>query len=840
MKLKFINCLLAVAILGGAAQVLTSCKDNNEDMFAELKDNDRVLQNNIDALQTALNDLRAATDAKFEECKAACAAALAAHEAQNQQEFASINAQLSTLASQYATLSSQLGALENAVNGHFATVDAQILALQDALAALANSTEAKFADLQAKFNDLEPRVAANEAAIVAANAKIAANEAAINNINTLISTIQADLGNLANEVTIQGQSIAQLQNDLAALQADLTSVKNDLAALQGDVAANAAAISTLTAEVNRIDSEVSNLLGIVAQLQNRISSIVLQGTWNPIFGQLNLPVGVQSNVLLAYSGSNQYPTVKFPSVSMVNTYNGEEPCITNADLALLTSQGLQQVTFQEGEMLMNTENNYGDLGKIYFTVNPSNIDLTGKTFTLQNSRGQNSVVELQNVQPSDELLEFGYSRNAANGFYEADAKIFGNSTSLSQARFQGAGNFRDNVVETIKNFRDTKDFGNLAALGNLVYNQFNGFLPALGVAATWTEDGTAHTVLSNYGVAAAVFQPLSYRFANGTSLRTIPALPDLNNFEFNLATGSTDVAFDETFDLVGGGIDIHAPLHIVLSIYMDKLGCEIQGYPVLDGDGNQIGTTNLSFEVATMSQLSAGFKAALVAQIPSDATASVRTELLNAIDNLMVDVDASIDDNTNIVSVVQGLEETMQDVQDQVNGKIEKITNKISRFYDYAKTILNRVNKVLADPNHYLQPSLWVKSGNSVFHMSNTLAAPSTFKIEGGNSVLLVPTTYTGEIVTPAYRKVVAVTNVYKTDDLRFNAQATGSFFSQKCMDLVQAANSQQYMNTVFNGERRTLAFSFEGAQGYTYEILYSAIDYQGCASSQKYYVSVK
>ena len=96
--------------------------------------------------------------------------------------------------------------------------------------------------------------------------------------------------------------------------------------------------------------------------------------------------------------------------------------------------------------------------------------------------------------------------------------------------------------------------------------------------------------------------------------------------------------------------------------------------------------------------------------------------------------------------------------------------------------------------------------------------------------------TYTGEIVTPAFKKYVAVTNVYKSTDYKVNAQAGDA----KCKALAQAANAQQYMNEVVPGERRTIPFVYEGGEGYTYEIVYQALDYSGVTSTAKYYVAIK
>ena len=91
----------------------------------------------------------------------------------------------------------------------------------------------------------------------------------------------------------------------------------------------------------------------------------------------------------------------------------------------------------------------------------------------------------------------------------------------------------------------------------------------------------------------------------------------------------------------------------------------------------------------------------------------------------------------------------------------------------------------------------------------------------------MVPTSFNAEILVPAYKKFVAVTNVWDNN--------TGAEVASK---VATTNNNNANFNTVLEGNRYGVAFQAE--KGYTYEIFYSALDFSGKISQRKYYVTVK
>jgi hypothetical protein len=133
-----------------------------------------------------------------------------------------------------------------------------------------------------------------------------------------------------------------------------------------------------------------------------------------------------------------------------------------------------------------------------------------------------------------------------------------------------------------------------------------------------------------------------------------------------------------------------------------------------------------------------------------------------------------------------------------------------------------------------LQATL-VYEGNSgnYARVSSMKSAPTVFKVSGGNAIILHPTSLSAEIIAPAYKKFVGVTNVFKNSDLSKSAQGGDA----NCLAAAKSANSAKYIDEVIDGSR--YGVPFVGQAGYTYEIAYAALDFQGKVSMRKYYIRV-
>jgi hypothetical protein len=90
------------------------------------------------------------------------------------------------------------------------------------------------------------------------------------------------------------------------------------------------------------------------------------------------------------------------------------------------------------------------------------------------------------------------------------------------------------------------------------------------------------------------------------------------------------------------------------------------------------------------------------------------------------------------------------------------------------------------------------------------------------------------ELIVPIARKHVAVTDVF--DEGGYSAKKDGIY-----KDHVQAINNQNdEFNTVLDGTERMIAVDTSKMKsGYTYEIAYSVLDFEGNISTTKYYIKI-
>ena len=173
------------------------------------------------------------------------------------------------------------------------------------------------------------------------------------------------------------------------------------------------------------------------------------------------------------------------------------------------------------------------------------------------------------------------------------------------------------------------------------------------------------------------------------------------------------------------------------------------------------------------------------------------------------------------------LEMKLADIDNRIDDQFDIIKDKIIKFLDKTEDVLvtgvNSINKVL-------QPVMLVKTTDGFHKLSQTIYTPTVMT---SGDVQFIPTSYNAEIVAPAYKKLVGVTNVFSMDRSK-HAQAGDS----DCLNVLNAANAKAGVAEVINGDTNVVAFSAK--KGYIYEVTYTSVDYSGLVVARKYYVTVK
>lgn len=834
MNRKLLNGLLVASLAIGSAMSVTSCKDTDEDLYAQLRDENATLDQrvkaDIEALKTAQKTLEDAQkkcqqdcDAKWKECLL-------------KKDFEKTLNDYVKLQGQHATLKWYLDQIDGALvlkdadGNPYETIGQQFLALESAIAALQNATDlTELQEFLKENNTTLPDVLQS-----AINAEQQANEN-----EAILKALLEGYEYSEQDVTKIKGLLKKAVDDAAAAKAAATEAKTT--ASQAVTTANTAkdaadaataAVTTLTTRVAAVEKSVKELTAqldaMTGKLNHLITSIEIQQVKNPVFGKMNLPLDVNSKMLVSYFG--EASNVNFPPVNSSATEYNNNLVISAAD------QNLLGISTENFNGYLGAEDGNLKLGSVYMTVNPAGVDLEGAKFEMVNSQGVASSVKLSELVKSDEVLKFGLGGRAADptlpSLYVADATL--PVADIDKIKLTLGGNFESEVEDLLKNHT----LSDLAQVAKLIYGQFNNKIEATGVKAGWEYEqaildeegnptGETETIkdatFSEFGLAATTFKPLSYKFLYGRHFKPLPTISPIEDFTLDSKLTITMPTFNFNFDGVDLGFSFG---NIAVSLNGAEIVVNIPETPVYDNDNHQIGYIKPDpIRVTDFSQLEAQISASISSSLQAQDE-KINEAFKKAIGEVAKKINSQI--NTEMAKLKTNIEgqfdKIISEIQDKVNGYLGTVNNYIGK----ANSFLNRINRFIEDPNHYLQVTMLYSANDGAFHqVSNSSVMPTTLVLNGGDGITLHPTSYTYDMIAPSFKKYVAVTKVYDTK--------TGVTDEA----LTKAANNEAgLLNTVFPGNYTDVALKL--TKGYTYEIVYSSLDYHGVTSTRKFYIAAE
>jgi len=712
-------------------------------------------------------------------------------------------------------------------------------------------------------------------------------------------------------------------------------------------------IDALTERVDSVEKAIENIFGA---LKKQITSIEIQGTYNPVFGTFGIPVGIQNNVLAAFYGTAENE-VKFPAYQKKYYVNGDA-WISKAEWDAI---GLDNVfEASQGESLIADE---GNAGTLYVTVNPSNVDFEGTDFSMRTSDNQKSKMQLSPLEPSTKRLTFGYTRgnNSPNGFYEMKATVDINDAAALAPNFdiKSVGSSVIQVMKDVKNTATTakntheitgarqivKDLAKVVAE---LYANSSDILPRLGIQANWIDPVTGpKCVTSKYEIAATAIKPLGFgTLGKVWSLHDISFTP--NHTFIQYIDGK---AIDkEIYDLVMENLKLEMNLNLGLDINFEELKVAItpqnnviftipvMGYDLKpdalwaynknlmrmellvsdptqpdgiarDPNGN-IRTAGVYYALGTLGEVQEGegdwrylFNTSKEGwgifsvdenNIKKQKLVLDMTDLANVLLYGEPDKDADgnyvrgadgyysyadriangyaddensgifgtlneqLDKFNNHIGDINGMEDK---IEDAVNAAVEEAmtqmgTNIYQSLSDFVLGYVNKANKWIArlnrygnkaldylinDPDRYVQPMLFsYNSNHKLTVVGRSRLNPSV--ANAGNVVALYPSTMTLETVAPAFKKHLAISNVYNNKTGK-NAVYDKDAAAQAVM---AAANKTIGATEVIDGGTQESIQKVKAlvipanASGMTLEIVYTALGYDGKIAGKKFYIRVK
>lgn len=881
MNKKIIRGFLMFALAVFSMSSFVACKDYDEDAYDDIKARlnkeitlREALQQQLDALQAYVNTIKS--------CKCDLETALKDYLTKDEaaktyvtidnyntaiallnQAITNINTTLGDIDLSKGTVAQQLNTLNQLII-NVQTLSEKALELAEANKADIDELKKAIEDLKSKYIELDERLTAVEkkaadlyTLYTTLNTQVNFNTEDIKNIYNIIENIKIDIPDLKDFVTHseletvrqelivligKAQSLAQdawdkaidnsgridvLETKVAELEAkfkdyltkkefedwvkDVYTVK--ITEIEGRLTDLETRMTTLETKVNNLTSDV---------LKKMITGIVIQGTESPVIGYFNTPLDVRSQILAAYYGETQ-KEVKFPVKT--NTEDLVDASMKFSARNMEVMGGFSQITVPAGRFVSQVNGSEeGNAGTLYLTINPNTVDFTGVTLGMESSAGNASPVKLSPLAYSDRELTFGFTRSADNGFYEAKATLAAGDIDAAKMKIDYT-TLESEAKDIIKN----KDKASVLTFGAALLNSVKDVMPAYGVKASWKDEteGNTHNLFSEYGLATTAIKPLSYAFLKDfkVNLPGEEKLQNLLNKIFNKINTTINLNMPDFSDvnINFGTIDISS-IDTKITVNFQYVLQDADGKPVYVLVTNKEGKltwkstneTEITYDGTTWHDANTGDVIEFhQININKDIDVDLYNTLKEIIDKVNAQWTSAQNDLTKMLNEIQKL----NNVNNQINASISNIKNDVkSELSKLISRAYNKLNSIFSSaPNRALQPVLVAKTGDKIKLLSRSLITPT--KVSG--SLTLYPTSFSLELLAPAYKKFVAVTDVFNADG------------SEAAASIGQAANGEN-MKTVIDSEK---SCTMNGQAGYIYEISYSAVDYHGKVTTKKFYV---
>lgn len=496
--------------------------------------------------------------------------------------------------------------------------------------------------------------------------------------------------------------------------------------------------------------------------------------------------------------------------------------------------GTAAQTSQDWGIEKNDFLNNGDAGKIYITLNPNEIDPECITdLKLVDSQGNEAKgFKLGDIQTTDKVLTYGFTKAAsANGFYEVPVRATdpaNDDFSLNKGELKEAAK---NVIAKLQNPKESNL--NLSQIATTLYRSVNNQLKAYTVKASYVlYDPTQPVekrfvvksqVAPTYDMAAFAVKPLSFNtLKDNQKLKNLglaldkymlPTLSDklgkfMNALDFQIKNENGKQI--KMYSMVSGK-----------NVYAYQDGKNVVIVNISTGDSFTLENTQISKDLSGFNydhniyefyqdwyQASDGNYYPTYGLRPKDNLVTENFErvyVLETTDNTIDELIGSINDQIGT---------QLQPVKDAITNAATKWDNAITPV----NNLLHKINAHISDVNQLLQPTMLYKSTKTnSWNTLSTLKGKLGTRMTGTGSTVLVATSWTGELLAPAYKKMVYVkepgANVTLMDD-------------------------KTSAKTPFSGSTQKVLFTATATGNYT--IVYEAVDYSGVSAKKEYHITVE
>lgn len=457
----------------------------------------------------------------------------------------------------------------------------------------------------------------------------------------------------------------------------------------------------------------------------------------------------------------------------------------------------------------------GNAGYLYVTLNQTDVDPSLVKVELVNSQGEPAKgFKLGSIENTNKVLTFGTRAASVHtqGFYQVP--VIASDPQNDGVEFdKGAlAAAAKNVLNELRNPKEN-DL-DLSKIASALYKNIPE-LTAYSVKAKYylynpdTKNlelkEIVKQVTSDYDIAAVAVKPVSFNFLkDNATLDKLSGwavenfrLPSLSS-KLNKFADALDVKVSLSEDkqkvnvyTVVALMDVTAQQDPTTKSvwFYDKNGVKIDGSEIKNAEVSLVTTTPLNVEK------------------PNGTT------------------EAHIQNVYKITTTDSTIADIVDELNTQIAGKLQPIKNDINKVGDKWENVIAKVNPLLkkvaskiGSANKLLQPTILYVDQNGNPNTLSTIGGRLGTRFVGTGATTLYPTSWTAELLAPAYKKQIFVKE--PGAEILVNGKATKE-------------------GETFDGSLNKVIFNATKGNT-TYTIVYKAIDYSGVEVEKTFYVNVK
>lgn len=564
------------------------------------------------------------------------------------------------------------------------------------------------------------------------------------------------------------------------LKGKVDGVDSRVSALERLRLTDAEAAKKITDALNKRLNSVSGSLNsaLDALLEQKLDGITVNATENPVTGYWNA----------SFTGLN---------LKLASSFYG------------VAAEGAEE--WEWGEVIEPNQvlGKGGNAGYLYVSLNPTEIDPSLVKVELVNSQGEPAKgFELGSIENTDKVLTFGTKAASvsANGFYQVP--VIASDPQNDGVEFdKGAlAAAAKNVLNELRNPKEN-DL-DLSKIASALYKNIP-VLTAYGVKAEYylynpdTQNLELHKTIkhavSDYDIAAVAVKPVSFNFLRDNA--TLDKLSDWAVENFRLPSLSSKL--DKVIDALNVEIsyDKADEFYTYSVITPNGLFCQQDGNDVvIYGQGTDLNNGQLiDGELYRIKNATVEKKF-----ISTGGSAAEFVFVIKTKDSTIADLLASA--NKQIAGKLQPI----KNVLSNVNAKWENVIAKVN-------PLLSKVASKIGSANKLLQPTILYVDQNGNPNTLSTIGGRLGTRFVGTGATTLYATSWTAELLAPAYKKSISVLEKGAT---------------------VTLADGTTSAAEPFDGSINKVIFNATKAGKYT--IVYKAIDYSGVQVEKTFNVVVE